>query len=88
MKGEKTGSLKHPGRASGYTVSPYIIRWIKETRGNKCELCGWDLKHPCSGEPPLQVHHIDGNGANNRPENLQLLCPNCHSLTKNWGNYK
>ncbi len=32
----------------------------------------------------LQLHHIDGNHYNNKIENLQLLCPNCHSQTDNY----
>ena len=31
------------------------------------------------------MHHIDGDCTNNKIENLQLLCPNCHSLTSNLG---
>lgn len=38
-----------------------------------------------TGEPPLHVHHIDGDATNNSEDNLQLLCPNCHSLTENYG---
>ena len=34
----------------------------------------------------LQVDHIDGNHLNNDPENLQVLCANCHSL-KSYMNY-
>ena len=30
---------------------------------------------------PLEVEHIDGNYLNNSEENLDLICPNCHSLT-------
>ena len=35
---------------------------------------------------PLQIHHIDGDCLNNIEDNLELLCPNCHSLTENYGN--
>jgi 5-methylcytosine-specific restriction endonuclease McrA len=35
------------------------------------------------GEPlGLELHHINGDGRDNRLENLQLLCPNCHSQTE------
>ena len=34
------------------------------------------------------MHHIDGDCTNNKMENLQLLCPNCHSLTSNFGSFK
>ena len=32
---------------------------------------------------PLQLHldHVNGVVADNRPENLRFLCPNCHSQT-------
>ena len=68
-------------------VSDHVKRWLTETRGNKCEECGWDKKHPVSGRVPVQVDHIDGDPYNHRPENLKLLCPNCHSLTTTFGNY-
>ena len=36
------------------------------------------------GRPmPLELHHINGNPFDNRLENLQMLCPNCHALTDN-----
>lgn len=44
----------------------------------ECELCG------CTKEKAvLELHHINGNHFDNRLENLQILCPNCHSLTSN-----
>lgn len=47
----------------------------------KCERCG---RSEWEGEPiPLELHHINGNHYDNHLENLQILCPNCHSLTYN-----
>ena len=32
-------------------------------------------------EIPLEVHHLNGDNKDNDPNNLQLVCPNCHALT-------
>lgn len=48
-------------------------------RENKCEICG------LSGEEiTLELHHINGDHFDNRIENLQILCPNCHSKTSSY----
>ena len=49
---------------------------------NKCEICGCEswLGKPIN----CQLHHINGNNRDNRLENLQMLCPNCHSQTDNY----
>jgi 5-methylcytosine-specific restriction endonuclease McrA len=47
-----------------------------------CERCGisdW-REQPIE----LHLHHINGRRLDNRLENLQLLCPNCHSQTPNY----
>jgi hypothetical protein len=49
---------------------------------NRCETCGiteW-LGRPLS----MALHHVNGDGDDNRLENLQMLCPNCHSQTENF----
>lgn len=48
---------------------------IKE---NKCELCGVSIWQGIL--LPLELHHKDGNHYNNDFDNLQILCPNCHSI--------
>lgn len=49
-----------------------------------CECCGiskWN------GKPlTLQLHHLNGDHYDNRLENLQILCPNCHAQTNNYSN--
>ena len=57
-------------------------RLLKGYKEYKCECCGiteWNNK-PIT----LQLHHINRNRCDNRLENLQLLCPNCHSQTDNF----
>jgi DNA-binding transcriptional ArsR family regulator len=46
----------------------------------RCGLADW------RGERlPLELHHINGDGRDHRLENVELLCPNCHSQTASWG---
>lgn len=69
----------------GNTVSSSILRKkliLEGIKENKCERCGLTL---WLGEPiSLELHHKDGNHYNNDFENLEILCPNCHSLTQNY----
>lgn len=73
------------GTQGKYDVSEHIRRYLFDKYNSSCQLCGWNRVNPKSGKVPLQIHHIDGNCLNNKEENLQLLCPNCHSLTETYG---
>lgn len=69
---------------SGYNRTRLKDRLVEEGLIEyKCACCGlteWNGK-PIS----LQLHHINGINNDNRLSNLQLLCPNCHSQTENFG---
>lgn len=51
-------------------------------RGHSCESC--KLSEWMGNKITLEVHHVDGDNSNRHESNLKLLCPNCHSLTRNW----
>lgn len=65
-------------------ISGYIRRYLFEKFDNKCTKCGWCEVNPTSGKIPLEIEHKDGVHDNNIEENLDLLCPNCHSLTSTY----
>ncbi|MGL6185521.1 MAG: HNH endonuclease [Clostridium chrysemydis] len=68
---------------SKYNTKLVKRRLFKENiKQYRCEICGineWNGK-----EISLQLHHINGINNDNRIENLQILCPNCHSQTDNF----
>ena len=51
---------------------------------DKCEKCGWDKKPLGAKYSPCELHHKDGNSHNHLRENLEMTCPNCHSLTNTY----
>jgi len=59
-------------------------KYLYERHGEKCMECGWCAVNEFTNKTPLELHHIDGDSDNNEVSNLQILCPNCHSLTKDW----
>jgi Homeodomain-like domain/HNH endonuclease len=56
-----------------------VVQRYKENSCENCGLTAW-LGQPLS----MALHHVNGDGRDNRLENLQFLCPNCHSQTDNF----
>jgi len=72
------------GITYNYTVSDHIKKYLLEKYDNKCSKCGWCEINPYIGHTILEVEHINGKADDNREDNLLILCPNCHTLTKTY----
>lgn len=53
-------------------IDAKLRREIKIRDNNKCQNCGKDKAD--------QIHHINENPSDNRKDNLELLCYDCHKL--------
>jgi 5-methylcytosine-specific restriction endonuclease McrA len=58
---------------------PMIKEGLKEYRCERCKIVDYNGEHIS-----LELNHKDGNNANHCLENLELLCPNCHSQTETY----
>lgn len=77
------------GNKLGYTgktkqIKNFVRQYLLEKYNYKCHKCDWNERNPITGNIPLEVNHIDGNAENCKEENLEIICPNCHSLTHNF----
>ena len=77
LAGEFDATKKH-------SISKFIRDYLIAKSEYKCGKCGYD-KGREDGASILQIHHKDGDWKNSGPENLEVLCPNCHALTENYG---
>lgn len=71
-----------------YITAPHLRNKLIDggLKEYKCEQCG---RTEWEGKPiPLELHHKNMNHFDNRLENLQILCSNCHSLAHNYSNTK
>jgi len=77
------------GKLLGFTgktkaLSSWLRRYMLEKYNNTCQKCGWNELHPVDKRALVEINHIDGNAENNNEENLEVICPNCHSMTPNF----
>ena len=69
------------GRQRDDRPSDFVRKYLMEECNYSCTKCGWNKPNPVNGIVYLEIDHIDGNRKNGYRENLQVLCPNCHTLT-------
>ena len=85
-KGQKKGGLYYKSIEeylakctciTSHKYKNYLLKFgVKEA---KCECCNNTI---WNNQPiPLELHHVNGDHFDNRLENIQLLCPNCHAQT-------
>ena len=82
----KQGKVSGVRGVNTKNFSGYVLKYIFRKFNNKCSICDWSQINPITGRVMLEIDHIDGNSDNNKENNLQLLCPNCHSLTPYYRN--
>ena len=63
-------------------ASRIVKSYLLEKSNYRCNECGFSGTNPYTGNTILQIEHIDGDKRNNTPDNLKILCPNCHAMTK------
>lgn len=74
------------GITGEYQISHRVRNYMLEKAKYKCSKCGWGECNPYTQKIPLEIHHKDGNYQHTTEDNLEVLCPNCHSLTENFRN--
>lgn len=73
-------------KSKNATIKKYLFdNKLKENKCENCGFCGYVDGYIYIGNVTLDLHHIDGDPKNNELDNLQILCPNCHRLTGNFG---
>ena len=61
-----------------------VKQYVLEQQNYHCAMCGineWNGK-----KIVLELEHKDGNSLNYNRDNLECLCPNCHSQTSTYKN--
>lgn len=91
FENSKEDVLKHYFTSSPtkFTCGTNLKKWLFKfgILENKCFVCGINPKWN-NMYLSLQLDHVDGNNRNNDLSNLRILCPNCHSQTKNYAGKK
>lgn len=78
LSGKETGNHK-------YGISEHVRNYLLIKVNYRCQMCDFSGFNVKTKKSILQIDHIDGDWKNSKIENLRVLCPNCHSMTENYG---
>jgi len=59
-----------------------FVHSLKKQYNWTCSKCGYKA-HP-KDRCNILVHHKDSNPSNNHPDNLEVICDNCHAKIHGW----
>lgn len=74
---------KHPQYPTSKLSKRLVKEGIKKYKCEKCFISEWNKE-----KISLELNHIDGDSSNHKVNNLELLCPNCHSQTATYRSKK
>ena len=72
---------KHPQYSTSHLSKRLVSEGYKKYQCECCGITDWNGKRIS-----LELNHKDGNNSNHSLNNLELLCPNCHSQTHSFRN--
>ena len=70
---------KKTGIVTTINCPAFLRRHVFEEQNGKCAKCG--IKDWQGNPIVLELEHKNGNGDDHSRDNIELLCPNCHSQT-------
>ena len=76
--------LSKPQEEKWLNAPMWAKDYLSEQQKGKCNICG--ITQHNNLPIVFDMDHIDGNPTNNHPNNLQLICPNCHSQQATYKN--
>lgn len=83
LDGEWDGNTKY---GLSQPIRRYLLAQAEYTCQDGRSGCnGWGGYNERSGKSCLTVDHLNGDSTDHRPENLRIMCPNCHSMTPTYG---